>query len=132
MLVEEHAQTARDFLDAAEREFAAGDELQGSEKIWGAASHAVRAVAKSRGWDSGKHNHLKAAVMRLARDLDDQTIRAGFVAAQQFHANFYHGFMEEDDIEIAYPVAFDFVTRMLDLDGLAGYAEETVAEGRSI
>jgi hypothetical protein len=50
MLVQEHVQTAREFLEAADGEFAAGDVLQGSEKMWGAASHAVMAVAQQQGW----------------------------------------------------------------------------------
>ena len=119
MLVDEHVRTARDFLEAAKREFAAGDELQASEKMWGAASHAVRAVAQERGWEFGKHNHLKAPVMRLSSELDDKFLQAGFSVAQQFHANFYHGFMEEDDIEIAYPVVTDFVDRLLDMNGVS-------------
>ena len=35
MQTQEHAQTAIDFLEAADREFASGDVLQGSEKLWG-------------------------------------------------------------------------------------------------
>ena len=41
MQATEHMQTAQDFLEAADREFEAGDELQGSEKMWVAAAHAV-------------------------------------------------------------------------------------------
>ena len=119
MTIEEHIQTALQFLEHSDREFAAGDALQGSEKLWGAASQAVMAVARQRGWDFGKHNHLKATVMRLSREMDDRSLQAGFVAAQQFHANFYHGFMEEDDIEIAYPIVTDFVTRLLDMNGVS-------------
>ena len=48
MLTQELAETAQDFLKAADREFAEGDALQGSEKLWGAASHAVMTLAKQR------------------------------------------------------------------------------------
>ena len=48
MLTREHIQTARHFLEVAEEEFAAGDAIQGSEKMWGAAAHAVMAVAQQR------------------------------------------------------------------------------------
>ena len=44
-MVQKHAQTAREFLIAAGREFETGDKLQGSEKMWGAAAHAIMAVA---------------------------------------------------------------------------------------
>ena len=36
MITQEHSQTARDFLAASDQEFAVGDTLQGSEKLWGA------------------------------------------------------------------------------------------------
>ena len=115
MLIQDHVQTARDFLEASDEEFAAGDVLQGSEKMWGAASHAVMAVAQQRGWPYGSHRALKMAADRLAREYDDPALRFGFVAAQQFHANFYHGFMEDDDLERARPLVQDFVARALAL-----------------
>ena len=34
MLAQEHVRTAREFLDHADRLFAEGDRLQGSEKLW--------------------------------------------------------------------------------------------------
>ena len=71
MQVQEHTQTARDFLEAADREFGAGDVLQGSEKTWGAASHAVIAAARRRGWPCGSHSQLKESVVRLAEEYDD-------------------------------------------------------------
>jgi hypothetical protein len=46
VLIQDHAVTAEDFLAASDREFAAGDVLQASEKLWGAAAHAITAVAK--------------------------------------------------------------------------------------
>ena len=113
MLVQEHIQTAQDFLDAADREFAAGDTLQGSEKMWGAASHAVMALASQRGWPFGSHRHLKAGADRLAGEYADFSLQSGFAAAQQFHANFYHNFMEEDDLDRTRPVVRDYVERLL-------------------
>ena len=95
MLIADHVETAHDFLDASDREFGAGDVLQGSEKLWGAASHAVMAAAQQRGWTMGSHRQLKVAVDKLAVEYDDQSIRAGFALAEKFHANFYHGFMED-------------------------------------
>ena len=115
MIVQEYIHTAQDFLAAADRELAAGEVLQGSEKLWGAASHAIMAVAQQRGWPFGSHRALKLAADRLAAEHDDPALRSGFVAAQQFHANFHHDFMEHDDLERTRPVVHDFVARVLDL-----------------
>ena len=99
MLVQEHIQTAQDFLEAADREFESGDILQGSEKMWGAASHAVMAVSQRRGWPHGSHNAMRIAVRRLSEEREDPFLRAAFGVAEKFHANFYHGFMEGEERE---------------------------------
>ena len=115
MLTQEHAQTARAFLEDAAREFAAGDELQASEKMWGAASHAIMAVAMIRGQDCGTHRKMVNVARQIADELDDYALRAGFVAARQFHANFYHGFLEDDELEPNAELVRQFVARMLAL-----------------
>jgi len=120
MTVDEHARTARSFLEQADREFEIGDELQGSEKMWGAARHAVAAVAQERGWDFGKHGAIRSAVRRLADEREDAMLDAGFLAARQFHANFSHGFMLEDDIERGRVIVRRFVDQVLALNDLDG------------
>ena len=117
MQTAEHIQTAQDFLEAADREFEGGDELQGSEKMWGAAAHAVMTAARQRDWPHGSHRHLKAAADRIVREVGDQSLEGGFLAAQQFHANFCHGFMEDDDIERARRQVRRFVNRVLEYAG---------------
>ena len=107
----DHAQVALVYLRQADDEFAINDNLQGSEKLWGAASQAV--LAKEKGWPSRSHYALKAAADKLAKDRDDPALESGFFAAQQFHANFYHGFMEVDDIARGRPLVRDFVHRVL-------------------
>ena len=109
MLIADHVETAHDFLDASDREFGAGDVLQGSEKLWGAASHAVMAAAQQRGWPMGSHRQLKVAADKLAAESGDQSIRAGFALAEKFHANFYHGFMEDWEIRPDRDIVHEFV-----------------------
>lgn len=113
MLTDEHMQTAQEFLIASDREFAEGDELQGSEKLWGAASHAIMAVAQRRDMPFGSHRAMITAARRIAEELDDDGIRAGIVAAQLFHSNFYHGHLEPPDIEPNAEIVRRFVSRML-------------------
>ena len=113
--VEEHLQTARDFLSRSDEEFASGEVLQASEKLWGAATHAVMAAAKQRGWDSGKSYHRKVVVRRLYEESGDEILRGGFLAAETFHANFYHDFMEDYQIEEARPLVRDFLQRIFSL-----------------
>ena len=113
MQIRDHLRTAREFLTAADTEFAAGDHLQASEKLWGAASHALIAVAQQRNWPHGSHLALKRAARLLDAENGDMRILAGFALAEKFHANFYHDFMEEFDLNTDRPTVNDFVERLL-------------------
>ena len=115
MLVDDHAQTALDFLAASDQEFADGDRLQASEKLWGAAGHALMAVALRRGWSHGSHYALKEAAERLTDEHDEFRIELQFLAAEKFHRNFYHDNMADFEIDRDRPVVHDFVHRVLAL-----------------
>ena len=117
MLTQNHTVTALEFLDASDREFAGGDHLQASEKLWGAASHAVMAVAQQRGWPHRSHRALKNAVGRLTDETGDDGLAGGFAAAEKFHKNFYHDEMEDFEIEHDRPLVHRFVARTLALLG---------------
>ena len=112
MRMGEHIETAQSFLEAADREFAAGDHLQASEKLWGAASHAIMAAAQEHGWPYGNHRAMKTVARRLAQQYDDPFLLGGFAFAEKFHANFYHDFMEDFDLEGDRPMVRDFVHRV--------------------
>ncbi len=111
-MIQEHINTAREFLDGSAREFAAGDVLQGSEKLWGAFSHAVTAVCQENGWKYGNHQQTIDAGLRLADEMGIDA--AGVWAARSFRANFYHGFLEDFEVEHGRPVVRYFVERILD------------------
>ena len=115
MIATEHAQTARDFLVASDREFDEGDILQGAEKLWVAAAHAVMAVAEVRGWAHHSHQSLKAAVNRISQELSDPYVETSFGVAEKFHRHFYHDSMEEFERQVDRPHVHQFVERMLDV-----------------
>ena len=115
MTLDEHIQTSREFLEAADKEFAAGDVLQASEKLWGAFSHALAAVSLDKGWDYGTHRKTINNGLRLAGELDDGRLEAGVWAARSFHDNFYNGSMEDYEMEAGRPVVRAFVERTLGL-----------------
>ena len=111
----EHIQTAREFLSISEREFADGQRLQASEKLWGAVAHAVLALAQQRGWRYGSHNELIQAARRLSEELGDATLYSRFGETRQLHANYYHGFLEDHQIDDLRSIAHDFIRRVLAL-----------------
>ncbi len=115
MLTTDHIDTARKFLDDADREFEAGDILQASEKLWGAASHVVIAEMKSRGMEPRSHREMVQAVEMLAQELDDRSLRDMFGIARAFHQNFYNGTMADYEFEADRPTVQRFVERMVEL-----------------
>lgn len=115
MLTTDHAQTAEGFLTDSDREFDAGDTLQASEKLWGAAAHAMMAVAQQRGLEHGTHRTMINAARQIADEQDDDALRLGILAAQHFHSNFYNGTMEPEDIEYDRPLVHRYVALMLAL-----------------
>ena len=119
MLVRDHTQTSQEFLVASDREFAAGDTLQASEKLWGAAAHAIMAVAQRRGLEHGTYRALINAARQIADEADEDLLRSelrsGILAARHFHSNFYNGTMEPEDIEYDRPLVHRFVALMLAL-----------------
>ena len=101
MSVLEHRETAVRFLGEADDYFRLGDDLQGAEKMWGAAAHGVIAVCQQRGWGHRSHRAMGNAVDRLAVELrnagDENTaniLEGGFVAASNSHIHFYHRDMD--------------------------------------
>ena len=111
----EHAQTARDFLVASDREFAAGDHLQGSEKLYGAATQAIIAICQQRDWRYKSHRAMQQAVDALSREYGAPLLIGGYSAANRFHENFFHDHLEDYEIESERPAVHHFVNQLLTL-----------------
>ena len=113
MLASEHARIALAWLVVSDEEFAKGRRMQASEKLWGAAAHAILAVAIERGWKHGGHRDFVVTVGRLAEESVDRILDEGFDAARKFHANFYQNYMTEADLERLRPRVHQFVPSVL-------------------
>ena len=94
-----HWEISRRFIIQADAELAAGDLLQASEKGWGAAAHAIKAVAQERGWRHDSHSRLFGIANRLAAITGMYEIPDLFQTASQTHKNFYEGDLDEKHIE---------------------------------
>ncbi len=91
--VQYHSDTGRVFMTKAWAYLDEGDLLQASEKGWGEAAQAVKAVAEARGWRHKSHRDLFRAVDRLAEEVDDRQFGVLFHSASALHTNFYEGWM---------------------------------------
>ena len=93
-----HWEISRRFIIQADAELAAGDLLQASEKGWGAAAHAIKAVAQERGWRHDSHARLFGIADRLVAETGNSDIIELFRVASDAHKNFYEGNMSQEDI----------------------------------
>jgi len=73
------------------------------------------AAVQQRGWACGSHRLWKEAAERLSDEHNDALIEYEFVAAEKFHRNFYHDYMEDFELDADRPKVRDFVSRVLAL-----------------
>ena len=111
----QHVSIAGDFLDKSAREFAAGEELNGAELLWGAAAHALIAVAQENGWPYDSHGALRNVAIRLETNHRRPQWRSDFNIAEYFHTHFYHGRLTDRRIARDRPKVGRFVNRLLSL-----------------
>ena len=97
--VEVYVRISRQFMRQAEEEFAKGDRLQASEKTWGAAAHAVKAVAQQRGWRHDGHRYLFEAVDGICHETGDPELRGLFGTANSLHMNFYEDWQSDEFVQ---------------------------------
>ena len=90
---------SRELLDQANRELAAGDSRQASEKAWGAAAQMVKAVAQDRGWQHNNHFLLFQTADWLAKETGDREIVSLFHTAGSLHTNFYENWQPATVVE---------------------------------
>ncbi|OYT52018.1 hypothetical protein B6U66_02890 [Candidatus Bathyarchaeota archaeon ex4484_135] len=94
--VEAYWEAAKGLLSEAEEELSKGDLRQASEKIWGSAALAVKAVALAReGRRLASHGELWRFVSELARQEGDPDIRRLWHVATSMHVNYYEGWADE-------------------------------------
>ena len=110
-----HAEIARYFLAKSIDEFAAGDNLQASEKLWGATTHAIKAVAEKRGLKCNSHKAYRSVINQLTDCPDYRLLQLGFSAAGMFHGNFYNNFMSAETIDESRPDVENIVRLLLQL-----------------
>ena len=96
----EYRSAAVHLLEQARQELDRGDVRQASEKGWGAAAQAVKALAEDRGWQHKSHAALFNAVSRLARESGNDDLKSLFHVANSLHSNFYENTQNVEMVEM--------------------------------
>ena len=84
-----YREQSRHFLDLVDDELARGELEEASNKLWGAAAHAIKAVAESRGWQHNGHALLEATVVRTVSQGAPAHLVGLYDLASRFHRGFY-------------------------------------------
>ena len=103
---------ARHLLRQAGEELDRQDLLQASEKAWGAAAHAVKAVAEKRRWFNDADWKLAKVVSILAEEQEDMTLQGFYLAAREAHFNFYHHEFNAREVQQSVAAAGELIARL--------------------
>ena len=117
MTTETHYRSAAtQLLEQARQELARGDVRQASEKGWGAAAQAVKAVAEGRGWEHKTHAALFNAIDRLAKETDGDDLLSLFHVANNLHSNFYENELSYEMVRVGLDRVDAFVALLAEVE----------------
>ena len=105
----EHWHVALRFRQRGIDELRAGDDLVGSELMWGAAARATKAVAAKLGMRHGSHRELFVVAQRLSVEIGIQGLRELLGGAAALHVHFYESNLGPDQMEIRVESANRFI-----------------------
>ena len=95
-----YAELSRWCIGEAENYLRQRNNIQASEKGWGAAAQALKAIAEERGWNHGSHG----LIVDIAQQVSDEWGRSDLVTlfgnAQALHVNFYEDWLSSDTVRI--------------------------------
>ena len=104
---------SRRFLEHAGDYLAQGDRIQASEKVWGAAAHALKSIGEQRGWIHGNHSNIFEIGGHLGREFNREARFLDYLSqAQAMHQNFYDNIRDVPAIQRALSTVAEFVDEL--------------------
>ena len=95
-----YAEMSRWCIGEADNYLRRRNNIQASEKGWGAAAQALKAIAEERGWNHGGHGLIVDIAQQVADEQSRPELVSLFGTAQALHINFYENWLSSDTIEI--------------------------------
>ena len=115
MTVEEHLATVLRLMELSDQLLADDDKMLAAEALWGAAIHAVNAVAILRGLPYGKYSHKLAAVITSSGSMQETSdLTGGFLTARtRLHVYFDKAHLADQQLLDSVETVKRFVNEML-------------------
>ena len=95
-----YAEMSRWCIGEAENYLRLRNNIQASEKGWGAAAQALKAIAEERGWNHGGRRRIVDVAQQVADEQNRQDLITLFGVAQALHINFYEDWLDSDTVSI--------------------------------
>ena len=112
-----HRDRSWHFWQLVDDELDRGELEEASNKLWGAAAHAIKAAAAIRGWEHHAHALLEETVLRLIRDENASPhLRGQYYIASHYHQRFYGGPPDADGIRYGKEIIAEFIRTLESLD----------------
>ncbi len=86
--------------------------IQASEKGWGATAQALKAIAEERGWNHNGHGLIVDIAKQVADEQGRTDIIAWFGTAQSLHVNFYEDSLALDVVKAYMNVVKSLLSEM--------------------
>ena len=83
-----------------EKHFLLGNLSKSTEFLWGALSSLLYAIGITYGRKLGEHSKTIEFAREISTIEEDEDIFLGVKTAEIFHANFYHNFLDKENIEL--------------------------------
>ena len=93
-----YAELSRWCIGEADNYLRRRNNIQASEKGWGAAAQALKAIAEERGWNHNGHTLIVDIAKQVADEQGRPDIVALFAFGQLLHVNFYEDALATDVI----------------------------------
>ena len=85
-------------LEESQQQLDRGDLIQASEKAWGATAHAIKSLARTRGWNHTRHDLLADVVDQISEEWGRTHLQNLFRSANYLHNNFYEHAMTSTQV----------------------------------
>ena len=109
---EAYAAISHRFVDHAKDQLRLGNRLQASEKVWGAANYALKAVALQRGWRHGGQRNVFAIAEQLSREFNRPYLSDQLLVARAIHYNFYDNDLDQTTISTGIDAVEKYVAEL--------------------
>ena len=122
-----HRDRSWHFWGLVDDELARGELEEASNKLWGAAAHAIKAAAETRGWPHNAHALLEESVDRLIHEAGaPMHIRGQYFIASAYHRRFYGNPPDAESIRNGKDLIAEFIRTLESLPDTAPVRETPV------